>query len=151
MNNTFVKPSYLLILPLSFLVPLVFALVLMLGMKAPPEAAFVASGVYLPMGILSSVVLVDSLRKKESKKQQRAFWIAYLLSLPFGILVAIYYSIKTGNALAGALTGGIFLSTITYIVAFLQRDKSPRTISSSEILPSDSIDANLSEEMENEK
>lgn len=147
MNDTFGKPSYLLILPLSFLVPLVFALILIIGMKASPDAALLASGIYLPMGILSSIVLVDALRKKESKKEQRFFWIAYFLSLPLGILVAFYYSFKTGNAFAGALTGGIFMSTITYIVAFIQRSKAPKISSSDEFTASENTENDSHEDV----
>ncbi|MGR3310295.1 MAG: hypothetical protein ACUZ77_05910 [Candidatus Brocadiales bacterium] len=92
---------YLLVIPVAFAWPLVHIIVFLLRFGRMPTDS---SLIFLPMGIISAVVLVFLLKKGESSKRKRSTVVGYLLASPFAFI--------------GSLTGGLMLPPLLGTLVF---------------------------------
>jgi len=92
---------YLLVIPITFAWPLVHVIIFLLRFGRMPTDS---SLIFLPMGIVSAVVLVFLVKKAESRKRKRSTVVGYLLASPFAFI--------------GSLTGGLMLPPLPGTLIF---------------------------------
>ena len=99
MNRSYLL--YLLVIPIGFAWPLMHVLVFLLRFGSMPTES---SLIFLPMGIVSAVVLVFLVKKAGSRKRKRRTVIGYLLASPFAYIGSLF-----GGLMSPQLAGGIHL------------------------------------------
>lgn len=102
--------SYFWIIPLSLMWPIINLFIFALRFRKLPLDMFSESIVFIPMGIISSLVLIYLMRiTRQDKKKLKKIVLGYIIACPF----ALFFSI--GGGLLGAL-GSIIFGTIPLIL-----------------------------------
>jgi len=99
---------YLLVIPIGFAWPLMHVLVFLLRFGSMPTES---SLIFLPMGIVSAVVLVFLVKKTESRKRKRRTVIGYLLASPFAYIGSLF-----GGLMSPQLAGVFIFGTVPLVL-----------------------------------
>ena len=99
---------YLLVIPIGFAWPLMHVLVFLLRSgRMPTESSLI----FLPMGIVSAVVLVFLVKKAESRTRKRRTVIGYLLASPFAYIGSLF-----GGLMSPQLAGVFIFGTVPLVL-----------------------------------
>jgi hypothetical protein len=99
--------SYLWLIPVIIMFPLIQIIVFLSRFGKLPENALSSSLSFIPLGLISGIVMILLLNYVDSHKKRKSIVIGFLIATPFSIIISLFACLIAPPIVANSLIGTI--------------------------------------------